>query len=201
MTSLPTLTHAGLIAFEERVKDAFLAQQIHAPVHLSGGNEDALLKIFQEVRDEDWVFSTWRNHYHALLKGIPPEELFQAILEGRSMYIQSKEHRFLSSSIVGGILPIAVGLAMGIQRRGGLEKVWVFIGDMTARTGICHEAKQYARGHQLPMMFVEEDNGLSTNTPTIEVWGNNWEWELDYYKYKYERAFPHVGVGQYVTFR
>ena len=203
------LTREDLIAFEERVKEAFLAQQIHAPVHLSGGNERHVLELFKQIRPQDWVFSTWRNHYHALLKGIPAEELFQAILEGRSMYIASKEHKFICSSIVGGILPIACGVALGAQRRGLDERVWVFCGDMAAETGIFLEAVKYAGRHKLPVTWVIEDNGVSTNTPTQEVWGQ-WgrRWPAEKYRdygadvrcYKYERIFPHTGVGQWVTF-
>lgn len=204
------LTKESLIAFEERVKDAFLAQQIHAPVHLSGGNEDQLIEIFRQVRPQDWVLSTWRNHYHALLKGIPAEWLYQEILAGRSMYIESREHRFLSSSIVGGILPIAIGLAMGAKRKGTDERIWCFVGDMASRTGISHEALLYAIGHDLPLVNIEEDNGLSTNTPTREVWGENVvsyrlalkdvAMQFSHNRYQYERVFPHVGVGEWVTF-
>ena len=189
-----------LIAFEERVKVAFLAGQIHAPVHLSGGNEDQLIEIFREIRPQDWVLSTWRNHYHALLKGIDPEWLYREILDGHSMYIENKEHKFLSSSIVGGILPIAVGLALGAKRRGTDERVWCFVGDMAAQTGICFEASRYARGHDLPITIVVEDNGLSTNTPTKEVWGMAYGKQNGYTAYHYKRVFPHVGVGEWVTF-
>lgn len=192
-------TIVSLQAFEERVKDAFLNGDIRAPVHLSGGNEDKLIDIFQRIRDEDWVFSTWRNHYHALLKGIPEDWLYDEILAGRSMMIHSKEHRFLTSSIVGGILPIALGVAMGIQRNGGTERVWVFVGDMAAQTGVFHEFRYYARGHDLPIHIVIEDNGLSTNTPTKESWGTRSGLApVDYYAYR--RTFPHVGVGTFVTF-
>lgn len=192
-------TIVSLQAFEERVKDAFLNGDIRAPVHLSGGNEDKLIDIFQRIRDEDWVFSTWRNHYHALLKGIPEDWLYDEILAGRSMMIHSKEHRFLTSSIVGGILPIALGVAMGIQRNGGTERVWVFVGDMAAQTGVFHEFRYYAKGHDLPIHIVIEDNGLSTNTPTKESWGTRSGLApVDYYAYR--RTFPHVGVGTFVTF-
>lgn len=205
------LTKYSLITFEERVKEAFLAQQIHAPIHLSGGNEDQLISLFCEVRAQDWVLSTWRNHYHALLKGIPAEELFQAILDRRSMFIQSKRHRFLSSSIVGGILPIACGLAMGAKRLALDERIWVFIGDMAAETGVFAETVKYAGRHQLPMTFVIEDNGLSTNTPTHEVWGKDYAsglspWFIgtnhgaDVRSYHYNRIYPHTGVGQWVHF-
>lgn len=200
MTSITSLTKECLIDFETRVKEAFLTQKIHAPIHLSGGNEAQLIDIFRDVRPQDWVFSTWRNHYHALLKGIPEEWLYQEILAGRSMYISSKEHRFLSSSIVGGILPIACGMAMGIKRLGLNERVWVFIGDMSAHTGICFETSRYARGHNLPMTVVVEDNGLSTNTPTRQVWGMDFGEQTGYGCYKYKRSYPHVGVGEFVTF-
>lgn len=116
------------------------------------------------------------------------------------MYISSKEHKFICSSIVGGILPIACGVAMGAKRRGLDEKVWVFIGDMASRTGICAEAINYAKGHDLPMTIIVEDNGLSTNTPTREVWGHEIPEEMKWHYYQYKRIFPHVGVGEWVTF-
>ena len=64
-------TKESLIAFEEDIKAEFLAAKIHAPVHLAGGNEEQLIRIFKEVNEEDWLFLTYRNHYHCLLKGMP----------------------------------------------------------------------------------------------------------------------------------
>lgn len=200
------MNKAELIDFEHQVRDAFLAGQIHAPVHLSGGNEDQLIEIFKSIRPQDWVLSTWRNHYHALLKGMPVSQLYQEILAGHSMYIESREHRFLSSSIVGGILPIAVGLAMGAVRNGTDEQIWCFVGDMAAETGIMKESHSYSRGHGLPLHLVVEDNGLSTNTSTKDVWGLSgkpFPYQTDrghYHHYRYTRTFPHVGVGEWVTF-
>lgn len=191
----------SLIAFEERVKQAFLDKRILAPVHLSGNNEEQLIEIFKDVRPQDWVFSTWRSHYHALLKGIPEDELFQMILDGRSMYLNSRKHKFVCSSIVGGILPIACGVALANKRLGLDERVFVFIGDMTRRTGIFNETTYYGGGHDLPMKIIVEDNGLSTNTPTEKVWSekDHPDW-LNEHRYSYVRDFPHVGVGQYVAF-
>lgn len=217
-----THTKESLIAFEERVKQAFLDKRIRAPVHLSGGNEEQLIDIFKKVQPGDWVFSTWRSHYHALLKGIPEEWIFNEILEGRSMYLMSNEHHFFCSAIVGGILPIACGVAMGIRRHtdelkveertagyygdwpwgsveGDVPTVWVFIGDMTSRTGIFNEFAQYCSGHELPVKVVIEDNGLSTNTPTQKVWGEAEKW-IWINRHKYTRTYPHTGVGQHVTF-
>lgn len=188
-----------LIKFEEEIKELFLDKQIRSPVHLSRGNEDQLIAIFRRVKKEDWVFSTHRSHYHALLHGISPEWLKDEILQGRSMQIFSREHNFFSSSIVGGCLPIALGVAMAIKRKGESRHVWVFVGDMAAETGAFHECTKYASRHDLPITFIVEDNELSTETPTQEVWGLE-KGEPRVISYKYKRGFPHVGVGEWVTF-
>ena len=60
-----------LIDFETEIKEIYEDGKITAPVHLSGGNEDQLIEIFKDVDKDDWVFSSWRNHYHALLHGVP----------------------------------------------------------------------------------------------------------------------------------
>ena len=172
-----------LIAFEKDIASLFEAGKIRAPVHLSRGNEDSLIAIFRRIRPEDWVLSTHRSHYHALLKGIPPEWLREEILAGRSITINNAEYRFFSSAIVGGILPIGVGLAMAG------ETVWCFVGDMSSETGIFHECVKFATGHSLPVHFVVEDNGYSVDTPTEKVW-----------RYSYQREFPHAGMGAYVIF-
>ena len=65
------LTKDDLINFELRVKEEYEKATITGPVHMSGGNEEQLLEIFKYVNEGDWVFSSWRNHYHALLHGVP----------------------------------------------------------------------------------------------------------------------------------
>ena len=64
-------TATKLIAFEKEIADIYLMGKIHAPIHLSGGNEEQLLRIFKEIKTDDWCFATYRSHYHALLKGCP----------------------------------------------------------------------------------------------------------------------------------
>ena len=105
------ITKRQLIKFEEDIKFLYENKKIKAPIHLSGNNEKNLIKIFKNIKSDDWVFSTWRNHYHALLKGIPKELLKKKIIQGKSMGIMSKKYKFFSSAIVGGILPIAMGVA------------------------------------------------------------------------------------------
>ncbi len=204
---------ADLVAFEEEIKDLFLAKQIRAPVHLSRGNEEQLIEIFEKVKSDDWVFSTHRSHYHALLKGIDPQWLKNEILMGKSMHIFNREHKFFTSAIVGGICPIAVGVALGIKKKGEKHHVWCFIGDMAYHMGIFHESKTYAENFDLPITFVIEDNGLSAETPTESVWGFEQSkscCDMPVYVskwasggvmfYHYERGFPHCGVGKWVTF-
>ena len=189
-----------LIDFEKRVQEVYEAGEIRAPVHLSGNNEDQLIKIFEKIDKDDWVFSSWRNHYHALLHGFDSEELFNLIKEGRSMGINSVERKFYSSSIVGGTLPIALGVAQSIKLKKETNKVWCFIGDMTFETGVFHECYKFSRNFQLPIEFVVEDNNMSTNTPTDKTWGKKSKIPDDVHYYEYERNFPHHGTGQWVLF-
>jgi len=172
-----------LIAFETEIAGLFEAGKIRAPIHLSDGNELDLINIFENIKPDDWVFSNHRSHYHALLKGIPKDWLRDEIIAGHSITINNAQYRFYSSAIVGGNLPIALGVAMTG------ETVWVFCGDMSAETGIFHECMKYAQGHNLPIHFVVEDNGVSVQTPTKKVW-----------RYSYRSKWPHQGVGKFVIF-
>jgi TPP-dependent pyruvate/acetoin dehydrogenase alpha subunit len=203
------VTADELIAFEKRVADAFKERQVHGPIHLSGGNEKQLIEVFAGISREDYVFSTYRSHYHALLHGIDPEWLFAQILAGRSMNIVHPEHRFFTSAIVGGMLPIAVGVAAALNRQGSPRKVWCFVGDMAATTGTFHESVAFATGHDLPLGFVIEDNGLSCDSPTSDCWGG--EYKGTHYtsaladtgklrRYRYTRTYPHVGTGEFIQF-
>jgi TPP-dependent pyruvate/acetoin dehydrogenase alpha subunit len=188
-----------LRAFEKRVAEAFENKKIKGPMHLSGGNEDQLIDIFKDIHPEDWIFTSYRQHYHALLHGVPEDKLFDAICEGHSMTLQFPEHRLFSSAIVGGHLSIAVGVAMARKRRGCHRKVWCFLGDMASTIGAYHEASRYAARWFLPITFVIEDNGLSCNTPTEKVWGEAGILP-QVRKYKYERQHPHVGIDKWVQF-
>jgi TPP-dependent pyruvate/acetoin dehydrogenase alpha subunit len=190
-----------LISFEDNIVEHWEKGEIRGPIHLSNGNENELLEISKRIKDIDWVFSTWRSHYHALVKGVSPIWLKQEILDGRSITIVSEKDKFYASAIVSSIIPIAVGAAMGIKNNGGSEKVWCFIGDMAFETGQFYEMHKYATNLDLPIIFIVEDNGVSTNTPTIETWGgikrdipSNVIW------YNYKNKWPHYGTGKWITF-
>jgi len=203
------ITKKNLIDFEDEVCAIYCDGKIKAPIHLSDGNEDQLIEIFKEIKRDDWVFSNWRSHYHALLHGIDKEWLKKEILEGNSITINKPDQYFFSSALVGGTLPIALGAALGIKLKKSSKKVWVFSGDMTAETGIFHECYKYAENHNLPINFVIEDNGESVGTPTQKVWGSDDILSNSHikkigpklYKFGYiKKKYPHVGAGKWVTF-
>jgi pyruvate dehydrogenase E1 component alpha subunit len=194
-----------LIDFENEIAGAFNQAQIRAPVHLYSGNEEQMIEIFRDIGPPDWVLCSWRSHYQCLLKGVPRERVKREIFEGRSISLCFPEYRVLSSAIVTGVLPIAVGIALAIQRAGGTNKVFCFMGEMTAETGIAHECIKYSENHDLPIRFVIEDNGKSVCTDTRAAWNQP---ILSYERtrnpriryYKYQSKYPHAGAGQRVQF-
>ena len=196
----------SLIAFEEDIAAEFNAGKIRAPVHLYFGNEEPIIEVFKQIRPQDWVLCSWRSHYQCLLKGVPPQELKTEIMEGRSISLCFPKQRVFSSAIVGGVVPIAAGVALGIKRTGEDARVYCFMGEMTAETGIAHESVKYCRNHGLPVTWVIEDNGKSVCTDTKSAWGLEshwWEKELpspDIIAYRYKSKYPHAGAGQRVQF-
>ena len=194
------ITKEEMISFETNIKQKYEDGDIPSPIHLAKDNEDELIEIFQYIHPEDWVFSAWRNHYHALLHGFDRDELEASIVEGRSMATSSSKNKFYSSAIVGGIIPIALGAAMGLKRSGSDRKVWCFIGDMTFETGVFHESYKYSKNFNLPLEFVVEDNNLSVHTPTDAAWGVRQDVPKDIIYYKYENGYPHHGTGAWVNF-
>ena len=89
---------------------------------------------------------------------------------------------------------------MSIKMKGGTNKVWCFVGDMTFETGIFYETYKYSRNFELPLEFVIEDNNLSTNTPVDETWGGKQTVPSDVYYYEYKSEYPHHGTGNWVLF-
>jgi TPP-dependent pyruvate/acetoin dehydrogenase alpha subunit len=205
------ITKQELIDFETEMGERFNNREIRAPIHLYHGNEDQIMQVFNAIDIEnDWVCCTWRNHYQALLKGVPKDLLRSEIIAGRSMVLNLPEYKLVCSSIVGGIPSIATGLALAAKLRNTGEHVWCWAGDMSAETGAWHEAYKYSVNHRLPITFVVEDNGLAVESPTDKIWGRtvpyyatdtNWyqDTNLIYYRYRNTR-YPHAGAGVRVQF-
>lgn len=198
------LNKEQLISFENDIAECFNNAMIKAPVHLYYGNEDQMIDIFKQVQSEDWIFCTWRSHYQCLLKGVPPEQVKQDILDGKSITLCYPEYNVYSSAIVTGNIPIATGMALDIKRKGQSNHVWCFVGDMTSETGTFFENWKYAVNFDLPITYIIEDNGKSVCTETRKTWNTD---ELFFAKetrkviyYQYETKYPHAGAGKRIQF-
>lgn len=184
-----------LLNFEAKMADLYRDSKLPFLFHLSGGNEDQLIEIFKEIKEGDYVLSTHRNHYHALLHGIPAAELEEKILGGRSMFVFDRKRNFFTSAIIGGTVAIAAGIALALKRKKSDQKVWCFIGDGTEDSGHLYEAARYVDGHDLPCTFIIEDNNRSVNTSKIQRWGkieNPIQWPKCVRKYYYDITWPHA---------
>ena len=194
-----------LIHFEDSIAKLFNKAKISAPIHLYSGNEKFLIKFFKKIKKNDWVFCSWRSHYQCLLKGVPPKKIKNEIIKGKSISLCFLDYKIYSSAIVGGSLPIALGLALSLKRKRSKNKVYCFIGDMTSETGIAHECIKYSRNKNLPIHFIVEDNRKSVCTDTRKAWSKN---KLTYENvsdnfvtyYKYKLKYPHAGTGQRIEF-
>ena len=194
-----------LIEFENDIAETFNEGKIRSPIHLYSNNEEFLIKFFKRIKKNDWVFCSWRSHYQALLKGVPEKILLKEIIEGKSISLCFPKYRFYSSAIVGGILPISLGVAKAQKLKKTNSKVYCFMGDMTSETGIAHETIKYAINFKLPIHFIIEDNNLSVCTNTRKTWAlkkltfeNINNKYITYYKYK--NKYPHAGAGIRVQF-
>ena len=197
-----------IIAFEKEIAGIFATGVIRAPVHLRAGREDALIKIFTDhnIGDDDYVFGFWDSHELGLLKGVPREDLKDAILRGRSIALCFPKYKVVCSGIVGSLMGTAAGVAWTLKNKGKKGRAYLFCGDMSAETGIFHEAVKYAYNFDLPVTFIVCDNGVSVMTNTREVWGATEPWfkgtkyESKIIYFKYTNEYPHSGLGKLIKF-
>jgi len=183
--------------FTDDIAEIYEAGKIKAPVHLCGSedfsNEKNMIRILEDHKERDWVFSTWRSSYAWLCSGRDPEELKKQICEGHSMHVYGKN--FFTSAIVGGIPPIALGVAWAMKLKGNINDnmVYCFVGDGGYHCGLTQECIRYASGHDLPICFILEDNDLTVRADTKEIWGRGRGKKVLAYKYK--RKYTHAGHG------
>lgn len=191
-------TAEKLTDFEDRVQQMWRNGELPSLLHLSGGNEQQLIDIFDEAEDGDWFFFSHRNHYHSILAGIPEEQVLDEIKNDRSMFRFSRKHRVFSSAILAGNCGIAVGVAMALKASGSKNHVWCFLGDGATENGHFAEAVIFASGHDLPVWFIVENNGMQVDTP-VELRRGMTRHPLSaepcVREYHYKPAWPHAGDG------
>jgi TPP-dependent pyruvate/acetoin dehydrogenase alpha subunit len=210
------ITKQDIINFETDIAGIFAQGIIKAPVHLRSGREEQLIDIFTNhgIGSDDYVFGYWDSHELALLKGVPATQVKDSILAGNSIALSFPDFRVLCSGIVGSLVGVAVGVAWALKQQGKPGRVFHFCGEMSAETGIFHEAVKYATNFDLPIKFVVCDNGVSVMTNTREVWGQTKQFDGPWFKddilettfsdkiiyFKYTNGYPHSGLGKLIKF-
>src|SRR5664280_2669382 len=163
--------------FEERAARAYTEALIGGYCHLNLGEEAAVVGLMSALRETDYLFTNYREHGYALMRGIDPNRAM-AELYGRvdgvskgwggSMHMFDMSRRLLGGyGIVGGQLPLATGAALAIDYRSLDEIVMCTMGDGTANIGAFHESLNIAALWQLPIVYVIINNGLGMGT-TVE---------------------------------
>ena len=160
---------------EERVATRYSEQQMRCPVHLCIGQEAIAVGVCAALAKSDWCFSNHRAHGHYLAKGgdLPRmiAEFYGSDLgcskgRGGSMHLIDLSAGFLGSTpIVGGTVPLAVGAALTSKLQNLGKVVAVFFGDGCFEEGVVHEAMNFSVLHQLPILFICENNNFSVYTP------------------------------------
>jgi pyruvate dehydrogenase E1 component alpha subunit len=160
--------------FEERAARAYTEALIGGYCHLNLGEEAAVTGLMAALRPTDYLFTNYREHGYAIMRGIDPDRVM-AELYGRvdgvskgwggSMHMFDVTHRLLGGyGIVGGQLPLATGAALAIDYRGGDDVVMCTLGDGTTAIGAFHESLNIAALWHLPVVFVIINNGLGMGT-------------------------------------
>lgn len=166
-------------AFEEALRDLYKPGLLVGIVHLSIGQEAAAVGVCTHLKDGDQITSTHRGHHHMLARGLEPRRMFAEILardsgychgKGGSMHVSSFERGAVGANgIVGGGIPMAVGVALAAKLRGADNIAVAFFGDGAANQGVLYESLNLAALWSAPIVFVCENNGYSEFTPADAV--------------------------------
>ncbi len=160
--------------FEERCVELYSAARIRGFVHLYIGEEAVAVGVNEALTDEDAVVSTYREHGHALARGIPADAVMAEMFgkatgcshgRGGSMHLFDAERRFYGgNAIVGGGLPLAAGLALADRMTGRSRVTCCFFGDGAVAEGEFHETANLAALWGLPLLLVCENNLYAMGT-------------------------------------
>ena len=154
--------------FESKCVELYQAQKILGFLHLYDGEEAVSVGVMEALRPEDAVVATYREHGQAIARGIGMDVLMAEMLgkqegccrgRGGSMHIFDRKTRFYGgNAIVGGGLPLAVGIALGDKMQARPAITACFFGDGAVDEGEFHESMNLASLWKLPVLFVCENN-------------------------------------------
>jgi pyruvate dehydrogenase E1 component alpha subunit len=171
---------ALLRRFEEKSAEEYTRGKIGGFMHLYIGQEAVGVGCMATLRPDDKVLASYREHGHALAKGMLPHEVMAELFgkidgcskgKGGSMHMWSNERGLLGGNgIVAAQLPIAVGVALAAQYQGRDEIVMCFFGDGAVDEGAFHESLNLASLWKLPVVFVCENNQYSMGMAVEKAW-------------------------------
>ncbi len=160
--------------FEEKCAELYTAAKIRGFLHLCVGEEAIPVGVIEALRQEDAVVATYREHGHALVRGVSARSIMAEMYgkvegcsrgRGGSMHLFDAGTRFFGgNAIVGGGLPIAVGLALADKVRSEPRVTSCFFGDGAVAEGEFHECMNLAALWRLPVLFVCENNLYAMGT-------------------------------------
>jgi pyruvate dehydrogenase E1 component alpha subunit len=160
--------------FEERCAQLYQETKIRGFVHLYIGEEAVATGVMSALDPQDNVVATYREHGHALLKGIPAGEVMAEMYgvvegcsrgRGGSMHLFDAERRFYGgNAVVAGGLPLALGLALADKLRGDRRVTACFFGEGAMAEGEFHECMNLAALWELPVLFCCENNLYAMGT-------------------------------------
>ncbi len=160
--------------FEESCPKLYSQGKMGGFLHLYSGQEAVGVGVAHAIHADDYMIAAYREHGLILAKGTAPDVVMAELFgkktgvsrgKGGSMHMFDAERRFMGGyGIVGGHLPLAVGIGFAIQYRQGDEVVVCLFGDGATNQGVFHEAMNMAALYQLPVVFVCENNGYGIGT-------------------------------------
>ena len=160
--------------FEEKAGQLYGQQKIRGFCHLYIGQEAVVAGTMSVIRPEDSLITSYRDHAHAIAKGMSPNEVMAELYgkatgcskgKGGSMHMFSKEHKFMGGhGIVGGQIPLGAGIAFAEKYQGNDNVCICYMGDGAVRQGALSETFNMAMLWKLPVVFVCENNGYAMGT-------------------------------------
>ncbi|HUH11455.1 MAG TPA: pyruvate dehydrogenase (acetyl-transferring) E1 component subunit alpha [Longimicrobiales bacterium] len=160
--------------FEEKCAESYALGKIGGFCHLYIGQEAVGIGAIAALREDDYVITAYRDHVQALAKGMTSREVMAELYgradgcsggKGGSMHLYSKAHNFMGGwGIVGGQIPMAVGLGWAARYRGEDRVTVCFFGEAAVNQGAFHEALNMAALWKLPVVFVVENNRFGMGT-------------------------------------
>lgn len=168
--------------FERVIKEMARQRLVEGAIHCYTGEEAIAAGVCQNLRDDDYVFSTHRGHGHAIAKGCDLNAIFAELMGrstglsggmGGSMHLfDVKKGLMGGNGIVGGGAALSLGTAYASKYRGDDRVTVCFFSDGASNEGWCHEAMNMAALWKLPVLFACENNLFAATTPAFKTLSN-----------------------------